>query len=122
MRPFLRLIALFVSVAVAAPVASRPAQAQDAPRPKLNFVFILIDDMGWKDAGCNGSTFYQTPNIDRLAAQGMLRGLPGLLADTGQHPDRKVSRSTSPDGLAAGPGRPPVAKAAAAQIPAISSA
>jgi|SRR6516165_314856 arylsulfatase A-like enzyme len=71
MRPFLRLIALFVSVAVAAPVASRPAQAQDAPRPKLNFVFILIDDMGWKDAGCNGSTFYQTPNIDRLAAQGM---------------------------------------------------
>src|SRR6516165_8493029 len=71
MRPFLRLIALFVSVAVAAPVASRPAQAQDAPRPKLNFVFILIDDMGWKDLGCYGSAFYDTPNIDRLAAQGM---------------------------------------------------
>jgi arylsulfatase A-like enzyme len=36
-----------------------------------NFVFILIDDMGWKDLGCNGSTFYETPNIDRLASQGM---------------------------------------------------
>ncbi|MFO7958691.1 MAG: sulfatase [Candidatus Brocadiia bacterium] len=36
-----------------------------------NFVFILIDDMGWKDLGCYGSTFYETPNIDRLAADGM---------------------------------------------------
>ncbi len=36
---------------------------------KLNFVFILIDDLGWKDLGCYGSTFYETPNIDRLAAQ-----------------------------------------------------
>lgn len=36
-----------------------------------NFVFILIDDMGWKDIGCNGSEFYETPNIDRLAAEGM---------------------------------------------------
>ena len=38
---------------------------------KLNFVFVLMDDMGWKDLGCCGSTFYETPNIDRLAAQGM---------------------------------------------------
>src|ERR1051326_5228177 len=34
-----------------------------------NFLFILIDDMGWRDLGCFGSTFYETPNIDRLAAQ-----------------------------------------------------
>ena len=40
-------------------------------RKKLNFVFILIDDMGWTDAGCYGSTFYETPNIDKLAAEGM---------------------------------------------------
>ena len=38
---------------------------------KLNFVFILIDDMGWTDAACYGSTFYETPNIDKLAAEGM---------------------------------------------------
>jgi arylsulfatase A-like enzyme len=36
-----------------------------------NIVFILVDDLGWKDLGCYGSTFYETPNIDRLAAQGM---------------------------------------------------
>jgi arylsulfatase A-like enzyme len=34
-------------------------------------VFFLVDDLGWKDLGCYGSTFYETPNIDRLAAQGM---------------------------------------------------
>lgn len=36
-----------------------------------NFVFFLIDDMGWKDTGCYGSTFYETPHIDQLARQGM---------------------------------------------------
>lgn len=37
-----------------------------------NIIFILIDDMGWKDLGCYGSSFYETPNIDRLAQNGML--------------------------------------------------
>lgn len=36
-----------------------------------NIVFALIDDMGWKDIGCYGSEFYETPNIDRLAQEGM---------------------------------------------------
>ena len=36
-----------------------------------NIVLILVDDLGWMDLGCQGSTFYETPNIDRLAAQGM---------------------------------------------------
>jgi len=39
---------------------------------KLNFVFILIDDLGWKDVGYMGSTFYETPNIDKLASEGMV--------------------------------------------------
>lgn len=39
---------------------------------KPNFVFFLIDDLGWSDLGCYGSTFYETPNIDKLAAEGML--------------------------------------------------
>lgn len=41
------------------------------PARKPNFVFILVDDMGWVDAVCYGSKFFRTPNIDRLAAQGM---------------------------------------------------
>ncbi|MHC4351883.1 MAG: sulfatase-like hydrolase/transferase, partial [Planctomycetota bacterium] len=38
---------------------------------RLNFVFFLADDMGWRDAVCFGSTFYETPNIDRLEREGM---------------------------------------------------
>ncbi len=36
-----------------------------------NIVFILADDLGWADLGCYGSTFYETPHLDRLAKQGM---------------------------------------------------
>jgi arylsulfatase A-like enzyme len=39
---------------------------------KPNIVFILIDDMGWKDLGYMGSEYYETPNIDRLAGEGMI--------------------------------------------------
>lgn len=45
-------------------------RAQDESRP--NIVFILIDDMGWKDLGCMGSEYYQTPRIDALAKEGVL--------------------------------------------------
>ncbi len=38
---------------------------------KPNIIFILIDDLGWKDLSCYGSKFYETPNLDRLAAEGM---------------------------------------------------
>lgn len=37
-----------------------------------NIVLILIDDMGWKDAGFMGSDFYETPHIDSLAKAGMV--------------------------------------------------
>jgi arylsulfatase A-like enzyme len=48
-----------------------PASADGPPllhRP--NFVFILADDLGWRDLGCYGSTFYETPHLDELASQG----------------------------------------------------
>jgi len=37
-----------------------------------NILFILVDDLGWADLGFTGSTFYETPNIDKLAASGMV--------------------------------------------------
>ena len=43
----------------------------DAPRHKPNVVIILVDDLGWTDLGSYGSTFYETPNIDQLAGEGM---------------------------------------------------
>ncbi|MBI1320148.1 MAG: sulfatase-like hydrolase/transferase [Candidatus Hydrogenedens sp.] len=36
-----------------------------------NIVFILADDLGWTDLHCQGSEFYETPNLDKLAAEGM---------------------------------------------------
>jgi len=37
-----------------------------------NIIFIMADDMGWRDAGFMGSLYYETPNIDKLAGQGMV--------------------------------------------------
>src|SRR6266568_4774149 len=55
----------FLSTLAAAPIL----QAQK--QPPLNVIFILIDDMGWRDLSYNGSETFETPNIDKLAAQGM---------------------------------------------------
>ncbi len=49
---------------------SGPA-AQDAPAEKPNFIVLLADDLGWTDLGCYGSDLYETPHIDKLAADGM---------------------------------------------------
>ena len=38
---------------------------------KPNFIFILMDDFGWTDLGCYGSSFYQTPNMDQFCAESM---------------------------------------------------
>lgn len=43
---------------------------QSNTRP-LNIVFFLVDDLGWRDVGSFGSNFYDTPNIDRLAQEGI---------------------------------------------------
>lgn len=45
------------------------AKPKEAKAP--NVVLFLVDDLGWKDVGCYGSKFYETPNIDKLAEQGV---------------------------------------------------
>jgi arylsulfatase A-like enzyme len=42
-----------------------------AESARLNVILILADDLGWKDLGCYGSDLYQSPNIDKLARDGM---------------------------------------------------
>lgn len=57
--------------AVSAMALPRLASGGGAGNGKPNVVFILIDDMGYADVGCFGSTLYETPNVDRLCAEGM---------------------------------------------------
>jgi arylsulfatase A-like enzyme len=45
------------------------AVAQETRPP--NIIIILADDLGWTDVGCQGSKYYETPNIDKLATQGL---------------------------------------------------
>ena len=72
-RTFLRTVSAGALGLAGAPWLAGCGQTRGGTDPtvKPNFVFILIDDMGWRDLACYGSTFYETPNIDRLAAQGM---------------------------------------------------
>lgn len=60
----LRLLALATALGMAAAV-----EADEPAGP--NVVFFLVDDLGWRDLGCFGSTFYETPHADRLARDGM---------------------------------------------------
>lgn len=63
-------IAAILAVLGLASTAALPA-AGEAPPRRPNILFILVDDYGIKDVGIEGSTFYETPNIDALARGGM---------------------------------------------------
>ena len=66
-------VMLPLSVAFTSSVALGCKSKQlSASTEKPNVVLILIDDMGWRDLACYGSTYHQTPNIDRLAKQGVM--------------------------------------------------
>jgi len=66
MKFSLALVFLVVSI-----VSVVPAQARNTdPRPP-NVIVILADDLGWGDIGANGAQLIATPNIDRLAAEGV---------------------------------------------------
>jgi len=67
-RDFLR--ALGTAALLPACGVSRALADSSGPR-RPNFVFLLVDDLGWTDLGCYGSKFYETPNVDRLAATGI---------------------------------------------------
>ncbi len=67
-RLFLRKSLGAFGAAFAAPPFYRCSKDSDRP----NFILILIDDLGWKDVGFMGSDYYETPNIDRLAGEGVI--------------------------------------------------
>ena len=61
----------FLLVPLAAPVALHAAEAPK-PQAKPNVVFILADDQRFDELGCTGDPIVKTPNIDRLAREGVL--------------------------------------------------
>jgi arylsulfatase A-like enzyme len=58
-------------VALVSILSAAPVLAQDTARKPMNVVFVLVDDLGWTDLSCQGSKFYATPHIDRLATSGI---------------------------------------------------
>ena len=56
---------------VAISLATQPGNGADRARPP-NYVVVLMDDMGWRDVGFMGNKFVETPNIDRLAKNGLV--------------------------------------------------
>ncbi|MGD9855819.1 MAG: sulfatase [Planctomycetaceae bacterium] len=70
-RPSLRIRLLLCSfVCWAAGIAPPVTRADGDSRP--NVILFYIDDLGWRDVGFMGSTYYETPHINRLAAEGMV--------------------------------------------------
>jgi arylsulfatase A-like enzyme len=71
-RHFLKTIGLSaVACAIHSSSDSSKLFANVNTDKKPNIVLILVDDLGWIDTGCYGSKYYETPNIDKLAADGM---------------------------------------------------
>ncbi len=61
-----------IAIAISALACAGVVEAAEAAPKRDNVIVILVDDFGWNDLGCMGSEYYETPNIDKLAQQGML--------------------------------------------------
>lgn len=72
MNVFFRLSVRFVLPIAAAWLFGSSAAVANESNKKPNIVFILMDDMGWRDVGFAGNTFVDTPNIDALAKRGLV--------------------------------------------------
>jgi len=64
-------ITVFLSILLMS-CASKVNPTEDKIPQKPNILFVLVDDLGYMDLGYTGSTFYETPNIDNLAKQGLV--------------------------------------------------
>ncbi|MBI4659363.1 MAG: arylsulfatase [Verrucomicrobia bacterium] len=97
----------FLLFGLTAPTLQAATKAADKP----NIIFILADDLGYGDLGCFGQQKFRTPNIDRLAAEGMrytqhysgnaVCAPSRCVLMTGKHPGHafiRNNRSTPPEG------------------------
>jgi arylsulfatase A len=70
LKTYLTLLPLLFTVGSCKGPA-RENRFQAAPSGRPNVVLIVVDDLGWTDLGCYGSDYYETPNVDRLASEGL---------------------------------------------------
>ncbi len=68
-RSFLKMLGIGAAALATPGCLDAAKRKNNTKRP--NIVLILVDDLGWADVGCFGSKYYETPNIDRLAKEGM---------------------------------------------------
>ena len=92
MKSITRCVLLLVLAFAFLPAATAHGAEQQG-RP--NILFILVDDMGWRDLACYGHEIHETPNIDQLggrwdAIHKRLRGLSHLRPVARRHHDREV--------------------------------
>lgn len=62
---------LIISTAAVALLGAAMTQCEQKEEKPMNVVFFLVDDLGWIDIGCYGSSFYETPHIDHFAEEGV---------------------------------------------------
>ncbi|MEQ1824741.1 MAG: sulfatase [Pirellula sp.] len=69
-RRLASILLALVYLTVSFVTQSEFAHAIESKVRQPSVVFIMADDLGWRDLGCYGSTFHQTPNLDKLASRG----------------------------------------------------
>ncbi|WP_203257158.1 sulfatase [Hyunsoonleella ulvae] len=70
MNVYFKLLSLIVVLSLFGCKEKQKVVAKDAKKP--NILFILVDDLGYHDLGVTGSSFYETPNVDKLATEGVI--------------------------------------------------
>lgn len=65
-----QIIALIFLVGITFATQAQKKVSKNIVPKRPNVIFILVDDMGWKDLGVYGSSFYEMPNIDRIGCRG----------------------------------------------------
>ncbi len=104
----LLILILFVLFAAACSQSPKQQAASEIPPTKPNIIYILVDDMGYGDLSCYGQQTLQTPNIDRMAREGMrftrhysgstVCGPSRAALLTGKHTGHTSVRGNSPAG------------------------
>lgn len=68
----MRILLVIVFIISILSFGSRSGNASEPSNDRPNIILITVDDLGWKDMGFMGSEYYETPNLDKLASEGMV--------------------------------------------------